>query len=497
VRTAALIFPHQLYSKHPVLAESPEKVVLIEDSLFFSDRQYPMQMHAQKIAYHRETMAGDAKSLQKTVNVEYLTWSSPDSQIGQLFSEFASSGFDLVTVCDVHDFSLEKRLRLSAKRHELELKWLPAPMFLNTVEDNVSYRSQRKRWFMADFYQWQRKRFDVLMDDGKPRGGKWSFDEDNRKKYPKKAVGQLPVITPARNSAVRKEVVNSVTHDFPQAPGEAGRSYYPSTHKSASAWLDVFLEERFEHFGIYEDAIVPDQGWLYHSVLTPMLNIGLLTPKQILDRSMTAADSFDTPLNSVEGFIRQIIGWREFMRATYDDLGVTMRTTNHWQHHRPMPESFYQGTTGIEPVDNTIHRILETGYCHHIERLMVLGGFMFLCEIDPDDIYRWFMEMFIDSYDWVMVPNVYAMSQNADGGLITTKPYFSGSNYILKMSHYKKGEWSEIWDALFWRWILLHKKSLAGNPRWAMMCRNADRLDPARVKQLKTTAETYLKSLDK
>ena len=143
-------------------------------------------------------------------------------------------------------------------------------------------------------------------------------------------------------------------------------------------------------------------------------------------------------MNSLEGFLRQVIGWREFMRATYEDLSVPMRTTNHWQHHRAMPNSFYDGTTGIEPIDDTIRRILDTGYCHHIERLMVLGGFMFLCEIDPDDIYRWFMEMFVDSYDWVMVPNVYAMSQNADGGTITTKPYFSGSSYIRKMSHYKQ-----------------------------------------------------------
>ena len=164
------------------------------------------------------------------------------------------------------------------------------------------------------------------------------------------------------------------------------------------------------------------------------------------------------------------------MRATYEDLGVRMRTTNHWRHDRPMPSSFYDGTTGINPIDDTIRRILQTGYCHHIERLMVLGGFMFLCEIKPDDVYLWFMEMFVDSYDWVMVPNVYAMSQNADGGLITTKPYFSGSNYIRKMSHWGKGEWAEIWDGLYWRFIFKHKDTLSKNPRWAMMCRTGDRM---------------------
>ena len=183
------------------------------------------------------------------------------------------------------------------------------------------------------------------------------------------------------------------------------------------------------------------------------------------------------------------------MRATYEDLGVTMRTTNHWGHTRAIPASFYEGTTGILPVDDVIQRILKTGYCHHIERLMVLGGFMFLCEFDPDDIYRWFMEMFVDSYDWVMVPNVYAMSQNADGGLITTKPYFSGSSYIKKMSHYRAGEWATVWDALYWRWIWNHTDELAKNPRWAMMCSMARKMDPAKMNAHLETAERYLKTL--
>ena len=260
--------------------------------------------------------------------------------------------------------------------------------------------------------------------------------------------------------------------------------------------MDTFLEERFEKFGPYEDAIVEGQNWLHHSVLTPMLNTGLLTPLQVIERALAVAQDKKLPMNSVEGFVRQIIGWREFMRATYHDLGVPMRTTNHWQHTRKLPASFYDGTTGIDPIDDVIARILDTGYCHHIERLMLLGGFMFLCEIDPDEIYRWFMEMFIDSYDWVMVPNVYAMSQHADGGAITTKPYFSGSNYVLKMSHYKKGEWSETWDALFWRWIILNSKALKGNPRWAMMVRNAEKMDKQKRTAHLTRADDFLAGLD-
>lgn len=495
MKTAALVFPHQLFKHHPVLREKPEKVFLVEDTLFFHDQQYPMLMHRQKLAFHRESCDLFAEQLSKKADVETIRWTSKKSTLPALLKRLAHDGYNRVVVCDVHDFSLRERLCAAAKKNKLTLAWLSTPMFLNTPEENKDYRSGKKRWFMKDFYQWQRRRFDVLMDGAEPVGGQWSFDEDNRKKLPKKLIAELPSLPIVRTSKARAGATTFANEQFKKHLGTADNAYYPASHAAAARWLDTFLETRFEWFGPYEDAIVQDQSWLYHSVLTPMLNVGLLTPRQVLDKTLDAADSYKTPIASVEGFVRQIIGWREFMRATYDDLGVPMRTTNHWQHTRPMPEAFYTASTGIDPIDNTIERILETGYCHHIERLMVLGGFMFLCEIDPDDIYRWFMEMFIDSYDWVMVPNVYAMSQHADGGAITTKPYFSGSNYVIKMSHYKKGAWSDVWDALFWRWILNNKAELAGNHRWSMMCKNAERMDAEKVKHVQQTANAFLAQL--
>ena len=237
------------------------------------------------------------------------------------------------------------------------------------------------------------------------------------------------------------------------------------------------------------------ESWLWHGVLTPMLNIGLLTPRQVLDTALEGAGRHGVPINALEGFVRQLIGWREFMRATYEDLGVAMRTTNHWGHRRRIPKSFYDGTTGIEPIDDAINRVLETGYCHHIERLMVLGGFMFLCEFDPDEIYRWFMELFVDSYDWVMVPNVYAMSQHADGGQITTKPYFSGSSYVRKMSNFQPGDWTATWDGLYWRWIWNHHEELGKNPRWAMMCAMARKMAPEKREAHLEAAEAFLAGL--
>jgi deoxyribodipyrimidine photolyase-related protein len=188
---------------------------------------------------------------------------------------------------------------------------------------------------------------------------------------------------------------------------------------------------------------------LYHSVLTPMLNIGLLQPQQIISAALDFAAKNDVPLNSLEGFVRQIMGWREFIRIVYEREGCKQRTTNYWGFTRKIPACFYDGTTGIVPIDNVIKKVLQSGYNHHIERLMVLGNFMLLCEFDPKKVHQWFMEMYVDAYDWVMVPNVYGMTQFADGGLMTTKPYISGSNYLMKMSDYAKGSWQEIWDGLF------------------------------------------------
>lgn len=496
MNTIALIFPHQLFARHPVLREKPEKVLLLEDSLFFGDAAYPLQMHKQKLAYHRATMSHFAETLEKKGHiVQIVSYQQPKSGLGNLCKQLAKNKTSTVCVVQLHDFMLHKRLARACQCAGLNLQVLPSPAFINSDQENRQWRATRKRWAMSDFYSWQRKRLNIMMVDGKPEGGRWSFDEDNRKKLPKAEIAQLPAIPSVNRNKHIDAAIKSVELQFEHHPGSLEHWYYPTTHRAADSWLTKFLEERFDKFGPYEDAIAAGHNWIYHSVLTPMLNIGLLTPDQVVRQALAIAQKRAVPVNSVEGFIRQIIGWREFMRATYDDLGVAMRTSNHWQHTRPLPQSFYTATTGIDPVDDCISRVLQTGYCHHIERLMILGGFLFLCEVEPDDIYRWFMEMFVDSYDWVMVPNVYAMSQHADGGAITTKPYFSGSNYVLKMSNFKRGEWSVIWDALFWRWIIKNSDQLTGNPRWAMMVRNAQKMDKTKQAAHLEIAEKYLAGL--
>jgi deoxyribodipyrimidine photolyase-related protein len=325
-------------------------------------------------------------------------------------------------------------------------------------------------------------------------GGQWSFDEENRKKFPKgKSVVTVdfPVI-----DAYVLEAQAYTSQYFGSNIGVLSDTVnYPIGFKASEEWFDQFLEKRMAEFGDYEDAIVHKELLLNHSLLTPMLNTGMLTPKYIIQKTVDYSRQNGVPINSLEGFLRQIIGWREFIRGVYTVKGSEERIKNYWGFKKKIPKSFYDGSTGILPVDETIKKVLNTGYCHHIERLMVLGNFMLLCEFDPDEVYRWFMELFIDAYDWVMVPNVYGMSQFADGGLISTKPYISGSNYLMKMSDYPKGPWQEIWDALFWRFLDNHRIFFLKNPRLSMLVRTYDKWDGSKRESIIQIAEDYLESL--
>lgn len=494
--TALIILPHQLFAGHPGFAKRTGEVVLVEDPLFFGDPVYPARFHKQKLWLHRASMAAYQRRLEADGLVVSRVAYEPDARlVDRVCLDLAGRGAREVAIADPVDEIALRRLRRASEAAELRLRVLPSPGFLNTRKDNRIWRDSHGRWFMAEFYKDQRRRLNLLMDGDQPLGGRWSFDEANRKRVPKAKISDLPSLPHIQPTCLDQAARDSVLADFPDAPGSLDDLYLPTTHEEAELWLDDFLVRRLELFGDYEDAIIEGHSWLWHSVLTPAMNIGLLTPRQVIAAALDFAEAREVPINSLEGFVRQIIGWREFMRASYDDLGSQMRNSNHWGHHRALPRSFYDGTTGIDPVDDVIGRVLKTGYCHHIERLMVLGGFMFLCEIKPDHVYRWFMEMFADSYDWVMVPNVYGMSQHADGGLITTKPYFSGSNYVRKMSHWGKGAWSDIWDGLYWRFIWKHREGLAGNPRWSMACRSVGNMDAGKRARHLATAEGFLATL--
>lgn len=486
---ATLIFPHQLFEQNPAIM--PEKeVYLVEEFLFFSQYNF----HRQKLKYHRASMKFYENYLrEKGVNVTYIEAKSEHADVRKLIPNLIENGVTEIHFCDVADNWLEKRIKRFGEK--VKLIEHETPMFLNSKDDLQAYFKTKKHYFQTDFYTQQRKKRGILLDASfKPVGGKWTFDTENRLKYPKDKVPPT-VIFPTANQFV-VEAKAYVRANFNNNYGKLESKFvYPTTFSEARDWLTQFLETRFREFGQFEDALVSNEQILHHSLLTPMMNVGLLTPSEVLETTLKFVAENEVPLNSLEGFIRQIIGWREFIRGVYEVAGTKERTMNFWGFKRKVPGSFWTGETGIPPIDLTIKKVLETGYCHHIERLMVIGNFMLLCEFDPDEVYRWFMELFIDTYDWVMVTNVYGMSQFADGGLMATKPYISGSNYLMKMSDFPKGDWQKIWDGLFWRFMDVHRDFFLENPRLGMLVRTFDKMPNEKQFSHIETAENYLESL--
>lgn len=489
-RSLALVFPHQLFQDHPAL-EKDRPILLIEDPLFFgTDSEQPLKFHAKKLVLHRASMKRWA---QGRSNLTYLELPNKPTKTDLLIEEYIPQGIETLVYVDTVDYLLERRLKRFAEQRDLELKKLPSPMFLTPDDWMEEIMGGMKKPFMKTFYEAQRKRMNILLEkDGSPVGGKWSFDVENRKKLPKKQTVPEPY-SPSPN----KEVAAAqkwVAQRFPEALGMRDNFTYPTNRSEALCAISLFFSERFELFGDFEDAISTRTRVMFHSVLTPPLNIGLITPQEVINAALDAAETNPTiPLNSLEGFIRQIIGWREFMRIIYLRHGVMERNENFWNFDREMPAAFYNGTTGITPIDHTIHALLEDGYTHHIERLMVLGNFMLLCRIHPDAVYKWFMELFIDAYDWVMVPNVYGMSQFADGGVFSTKPYISGSNYIRKMSDFPKGGWCEVWDGLYWTFIEDHRDFFVSQYRLSMMVRLLDKMPDEKRTSHRENADGFVR----
>ena len=303
---------------------------------------------------------------------------------------------------------------------------------------------------------------------------------------------QIPQIPKNKLSKYDEEVKELIQEMFSDHPGDTTNIWFPVTRQEAKKCLKTFTKERLNNFGIYEDAMVNEENFLFHSTLSPALNLGLLTPEEVISECLKYFKKKGAPLNSIEGFIRQIIGWREFIRGIYQMKGETQQSVNFWKHKKKLSDSWYEGTTGIIPLDDCIKSTIKDGYHHHIPRLMIISNLMNMCEVSPDEIYKWFMEMYIDSSDWVMTPNVYGMATFSDGGLMSTKPYTCGSNYILKMSNYPKGDWCDIVDGLYWRFTDKHRSFYEKNARMSFLTRSLDRMNIERKEMIFSKANKFI-----
>ena len=486
----SIIFPNQIFENSKLLDES-SKIFLIEEYLFFNQFNF----HKQKILFHRMTMKSYEKFLKKKkLDVVYIDSTENISDIRE-FIRNLDKKIQSIKIYDPVDNWLSRRINDSCEEKNIKIENYNNPLFINNNEDlEIFFRSDKKKFFQTSFYKKQRVKLDIMMIGDKPEGGKWTYDDQNREKYPKNKIP--PEIDYPKKDDNYNEALNYLNNNYKNNYGLIDdENIYPYNFQLAKKWLDDFFITRFYEFGPYEDAVVKEKSILNHSVLSPLLNTGLINPKELIKRTINYHYENKIPINSTEGFIRQIIGWREFIRGVYVCKGTEERNKNFWNFSRKIPSSFYSANTGIDPVDDTINKINKSGYANHIERLMIIGNFMLLCEFDPNEVYRWFMELFIDSYDWVMVPNVYGMSQFGDGGLMSTKPYISGSSYILKMSNYKRGDWCMIWDSLFWNFIDKQREFFLTNPRMRMLVSSFDRMDIEKKEKLINTANKFISNL--
>jgi deoxyribodipyrimidine photolyase-related protein len=469
-----VLLPNQLFNSHEV---EFDKIILYEHPKFFTYYNY----HKAKLVFHRSTMKAYYDMMKKKYDIKYIE-----------FDQKLKLNGDII-IYDPIDFEIKEEFEKYKNITIIESK-----LFILTNSELEEYPS--KTYFNAVFYKWIRTKKNILMKGTKPIGGKWSFDTENRlpfdKKYEEKELRY-------NLNTYIKEATKYVEHNFKNNIGEIN-IFLPITHKDSEKYLENFLKSKLNNFGPYEDAISSDVKIGYHSGISALLNIGLLDPNEVINKAI----KIKAKIESIEGFIRQILSWREYVRFLYIKEHRTFNKMNFLNHRNKLSKKWYNASTGITPVDNAIKKALEISYCHHIERLMILGNFMLICQIKPTDVYKWFIEVVsIDAYEWVMEPNVYGMSQHSVGQLMMNRPYYSSSNYIFKMSNYKKSdntnkiklkdeeyEWYEVFDALYYNFINTHKTYLKKIYATANSVSILNKKSETEKKKLFKIAELYIEN---
>lgn len=490
-KSALLVLGNQLFD-HPHLKSVPKDAVVFmrEDTELCTYFQF----HKQKIILFLSAMRSYADELRSWgFGVHYESLEGTTSSYEEALRRFIDQNqIKTVYFFEIEDLFFERRIFDCLKKAGVKIEILQSPMFLTSRLEFDSYLKATKKPFMKTFYEQQRKRLNILVDaKGKPEGGQWSFDVENRRSLP---TDLLPPDIPKHSSSKHETAVKSLVEDrFAHHPGASGPLWIPTTREGAKSWLHCFLDERLEDFGPYEDALAPHSSFVFHSVLSPFLNTGLLTPQEVIEAALKRKSL--VPMASLEGFVRQVIGWREFVRGIYRAYGTRQESSNFFNHQRELKPCWYDATTGIPPLDVTIRKVNRFAYAHHIERLMVVGSLMVLLEVHPKAAYRWFMEMFLDSSDWVMVPNVFGMALFSDGGIFATKPYVCGSNYYRKMGLYAQGDWCDGVDGLYWNFIDKQRAFFLRNPRLGMVVKTYDKMDAARKERITLAANALREKL--
>ena len=382
----------------------------------------------------------------------------------------------------------------------IQVDILPDNRFLCSQEAFAQWAAGRETLRMAYFYSHMRTKHDILMDGGKPIGGQWSYDAENRK--PPKTGLRIPSPYVAEPDAITREVMDLVATHFPGHFGDLAPFYFAVTRPQALAVLNRFITERLCLFGDYQDAMIQGEPWMYHSHISFYINCGLLLPLECIKSAENAYHAGNAPLNAVEGFIRQILGWREYVRGIYWLKMPAYAQLNFFKADRKLPDFYWTGDTKMNCLKQCVLETKKHAYAHHIQRLMVLGNFALLAGIDPADVNEWFWIVYADAYEWVELPNVSGMILFADGGYLASKPYAAGGSYINKMSDYCKGCQYKVtqkngpdacpFNYLYWDFLSRNREKLASNHRIGMMYRTYDRMDLTKKQAIHDDAATFL-----
>lgn len=461
--------------------------------------------HPQKIALIFSAMRHFAQALQNQgVRVEYVRLDDPDnsgSVPGELHRWQTLLQAEEVHITECGDWRLEH----SMKECGLPIHWHADTRFLCGREEFAAWAEGKKQLRMEFFYREMRRKSRLLLNgDGSPVGGAWNFDADNRKALPKNVKAPYP----ARfsNDAITREVLALVKARFSQHYGALDDFNYPVTHADAQALWAYFLDYGLAGFGDYQDAMASDEPFLFHARVSAALNIGLLDLRQLCSDVESAYWSGSIALNAAEGFIRQLIGWREYVRGVYWLKMPDYALGNSFGNTRPLPEFYWTGETQMNCMRHAIGQSLQHAYAHHIQRLMVTGNFALLAGIAPSQICEWYLAIYMDAFDWVELPNTLGMVMHADGGYLGSKPYCASGQYINRMSDYCRGCAYKVsestadnacpFNSLYWHFLMRHGELLRGNQRMAMMYRNLDRMPQARQEALWQRGQVLLARLD-
>ncbi len=480
-----------------------DRVLLVE----VEEEATYVRHHKKKIAFLFSAMRHFAEELRnRGWDVDYVAIDDPDnagSFTGELERAIGRIGPQRIVVTEPGEWRVRQTMADWSKRFDLSVDILADDRFVCSIDEFAEWAEGRKQLRMEYFYREMRRKTGLLMDGDEPEGGRWNFDAENRK--PAKDGVNPPGPKRFEPDETTKQVLDLVGDRFGEHFGDLEPFWFAVTANEAEEALDHFIEKALPSFGAYQDAMLSDEPFMFHSILSLYFNAGLLDPLAACRRVAAEFEAGRVPLNSAEGFIRQIIGWREYVRGIYWLKMPGYAEENALGAKRPLPGFYWNGETDMACVKAAVTQTLQEAYAHHIQRLMITGNFAMLAGVDPREVHEWYLMVYADAYEWVELPNTLGMSQFADGGLLASKPYAASGNYINRMSDYcgscrydvkkKTGEGACPFNPLYWDFLARNEEKLRDNPRLAQIYRTWDKMDDARKADYRRSAKAILDSL--